>query len=151
MITLSLVVLLVTAAGAEKEKPWFDMENCAMCKSFMGTAGLMDNLTWEHHDISNGILSVTVVNEKYLDAYRAAHAEMDKTAMRLQKGEMLDMCGSCAVIGMCMMKGAKQEYVETSTGDVWILTSDKPEVVAELQSWAKRSKEETYKLKATKG
>ena len=111
----------------------------------------MENVTWEHHDISNGILSVTVVNEKYLDAYRAAHAEMDKTVMRLQKGEMVEMCGSCTAIGACMMKGAKQEYVETSSGDVWIVTSDKAEVVAELQSWAKRSKEETAKMKATKG
>ncbi|MEE9271489.1 MAG: hypothetical protein V3V49_14660 [Candidatus Krumholzibacteria bacterium] len=151
MITLSLVALLVTAAGATGEKPWFDMENCAMCKGFTSKAGLMENVTWEHHDISNGILSVTVVNEKYLDAYRAAHAEMDKTVMLLQKGEMVEMCGSCTAIGACMMKGAKQEYVETSSGDVWIVTSDKAEVVAELQSWAKRSKEETAKMKATKG
>jgi hypothetical protein len=72
---------------------------------------------------------------------------MMTTVAKLEKGEMMDMCGSCTALGMCMMKGVNEEYVETSTGDVWIVTSDSPEVVAELQAWAKRNKEEMKKMK----
>ncbi|MFQ5512182.1 MAG: hypothetical protein ACE5EO_10065 [Candidatus Krumholzibacteriia bacterium] len=151
LIALSLVLLFVAGVGMAGEKPWFDMENCGMCKSLGSNAELMENLSWEQHNISNGILAVTTVSPKYLESYRAAHAEMSKTAQRLAKGEMMEMCGSCMAFGMCMMKGARQEYVETSTGDVWIVTSDNPELVVDLQNWVKRNKEEMAKLKPAKG
>jgi len=111
----------------------------------------MKNMTWEQHNISDGFVSVTMVPDEYLDTYRAAHSEMNKTAMRLQSGEMLELCGSCTALGMCMMKGVEQEYVQTSNGDVWIVTSTSPEVVAELQAWVKRNAEEMAKVKSTKG
>ncbi|MDH3217744.1 MAG: hypothetical protein OEN01_15960 [Candidatus Krumholzibacteria bacterium] len=154
VIVLSLVALLAASvgfAGDKAEKAWFDMDNCAMCKNMTSNAELMENMTWENHNISNGIVAVTNVHEKYLDAYRAAHEGMTQTGAKLKKGEMLELCGSCMAIGACMMKGPKQEYVKTSTGDIWIVTSDKPELVAELQSWSKRNTAEMAKMKAKKG
>jgi len=44
------------------------------------------------------------------------------------------------------MKGPKQDYVSTSNGDVWILTSNDATVVAELQNWVKRNNEEMAKM-----
>lgn len=141
-----LVMLLAAGAGVAGEKPWFDMENCAMCKPMMSNPELMQNISWESHEISKGILMVTTVNGKFLDQYRTAHMAMAETAKKLQKGETMEMCGSCTVLGKCFMQGAVQEYVETSTGDVWFATSDNPEVVAELHSWAKKNKEEMTKM-----
>ena len=149
-ILLSLAALLVAGVGIAGEQAWFDMENCSMCSKMASNSAMMENMTWEQYAISNGIVSITMVKDKYVDDYRTAHATMMKTAMELQTGKMMDMCGSCTTLGMCMMKGVGQEYVETSNGDVWIVTSENPEVVAELQAWAKRNKEEMMKMKAMK-
>jgi hypothetical protein len=145
---LSLAVLLVAGVATAGDMAWFDMENCSMCKNISGNTALMENMTWEQHGISNGIVSITMVSEKYIDDYRKAHTKMAETGMKLQGGEMMALCGSCTALGMCLMKGVEQEYVETSSGDVWIVTSENAEVVAELQSWAKRNKEEMKKMQA---
>ena len=150
IMLLSLAVLLVSAAAIAGETAWFDMANCGMCKNMYAREGLLDNVKWEQHPISNGIVSVTTVTPKYMDAYREAHADMKATGMKMQQGEMMEMCGSCTALGMCMMKGLNMEYVETSTGDVWVMTADNPEVVKEVQAWAKRNQEEAAKMKAHK-
>ncbi|MCH7549337.1 MAG: hypothetical protein IH969_07380 [Candidatus Krumholzibacteriota bacterium] len=87
---------------------------------------------------------------KMIADYRVAHAEMEKTGMKLHGGEKMDLCGSCTALGACMVKGVYQQYVETMHGDVWIVTSKNPEVVAELQGWAKRNAEEMAKMKTEK-
>lgn len=135
-----VIVAVLAVAGTAIAGEWFDMENCAMCKNM--SPELMKSMSWEQVDISNGIVCITNVNKGQIDAYRKAHESMVETGMRLQKGEQLKVCGSCTALGMCLMKGPHQEYAETSTGDVWILTSDKPEVVTELQAWAKRNRDE---------
>lgn len=145
-LTLSLAAVLVAGVAVAGGEAWFD-SNCAMCKNMMQEEGLMKNMKWEQHNISNGIVAVTTVKPEYLDAYRVAHENMNKTATRLMKGEQLDLCGSCTALGKCMMMGAKQEYVETSTGDVWIVTSDNPEVVADLHQWVERNQAEMKKAK----
>jgi hypothetical protein len=150
IIMLSLAILVVAGIAAAGDKPWFDMD-CSMCKNLYGVEGLMENMSWEQLDISNGVLSVTLVEEDYLPAYRKAHMGMQETGMKLQKGEMLPVCGSCTAFGACMTKGVNQEYVETMHGDVWIVTSDNDEVVAELKAWAKRNREEMAKMKPEKG
>ncbi len=150
IMLLSLAILVVAGIAAAEDKPWFDM-NCSMCTNLYSVEGLMENMSWEQLDISNGVLSVTLVKEDYLPAYRKAHLGMKETSKELQQGKMLDLCGSCMAFGACMMKGANQEYVETMHGDVWIVTSDDDELVAELQAWAKRNREELAKLKPKKG
>lgn len=149
MLKLALVpVLLLLGAAAVYGggQSWFDMEHCEMCKPLAEEPGLLEHVVWEQHNISNGIVSVTTVEKDYLDAYRNAHAKMGHVVERLQKGEKVGMCGMCTALGAAMMKGAKQEVVETTYGDVMILTSDKPDVVAELQEWAKRNREEMKKM-----
>jgi hypothetical protein len=126
------------------DKPWFDMENCAMCKNV--DLEMMKAATHEQYPISNGIVSITTVPAKYIAKYREAHAAMVKTGERMAAGEMLEVCGSCTALGKCMMTNPHQEYVETMNGDVWILTSDEPEVVKDLQAWAERNKKEMKKM-----
>lgn len=148
MLVLSLAALLVAGASTAGEMAWFDMANCAMCKNISSHEGLMENITWEQHPISNGVVSVTTVNPKYMDSYRSCHADMEKIGAKLEAGEQVQLCGSCTALGQCIMKGVGMEYVKTSTGDVWLLTSDKPELVTEIQSWAKRNAEEMAKMKS---
>ena len=150
IMLLSLAILVVAGIAAAEDKPWFDM-NCSMCTNLYSVEGLMENMSWEQLDISNGVLSVTMVKKDYLPAYRKAHMGMQETGMKLQKGEMLPVCGSCTALAACMMKGVNQEYVETKHGDVWIVTADNDELVAELQAWATRNREELAKMKPEKG
>jgi hypothetical protein len=72
---------------------------------------------------------------------------MMKVVERLEKGETVDMCGSCNAFGAIMQKGVKEDYAETKRGDIWIVTSETPAVVAELQAWAKKNSEEMAKMK----
>lgn len=155
IIALTLVALVaagivVAQEKAAKEKPWFDM-NCGMCKPMADKPGLMDNMQWEQHKLTNGIIAVTNVPKGHLEAYRAAHEEMMKIAEGMEKGEMVEMCGSCMALGMCLMKGPHEEYVKTKTGDIWIVTSDDPEVVTGLHKWVDRNKAEMEKMKPKKG
>ena len=146
-ITLfAMVVLLVGVASMAGETAWFDMTGCEMCKGMSSEDGLMTHMTWEQYDLSNGVVSITTVDPEYMDKYRTAHAKMNETVMRLEKGEEMSLCGSCTALGMCMMKGASHDYVETKTGDIWIVTASTPKLVAELKTWAKRNREEMAKM-----
>jgi hypothetical protein len=146
MIALSIAAVLVAGAAVAGGSAWFD-HDCAMCKNMMSDHALMKNMNWEQHNLTNGIVAVTTVQPDYLDEYRTAHANMNKTAERLMSGEQMELCGSCTAMGECMMKGVSQEYVETSSGDLWIVTSDNPEVVAELHEWVKRNQAEMKQAK----
>jgi len=144
LTVLSMVALIAAVAAFAGEPAWFDNANCDMCKNI--GPELYKSITWDQENISNGIVCVTTVPAEDMAAYRPAHAGLMKTAQRLMAGEQLHLCGSCTELGKCMMQMPHQEYAETSTGDVWIITSDKPEVAAELQAWAKRNREEMAKM-----
>jgi hypothetical protein len=146
LVVTALMVLVSIAFAAENA--WIDPNKCAMCKAITETPGLMESMGHEQLPISDGIVCVTTVDDGQLKAYRQAHAKMQDVVARLQKGEVLDLCGSCSALGQIMMKGVKQDYAETQHGDVWILTSDSPAVAAELQAWAKRNTDEMTKLKS---
>lgn len=146
IVTLALVGLLVAGVGVAGEMAWFDFQNCDMCNNM--DPALFDHMTWEQHDISDGVVALTIVDKNYLDSYRTASMKMAKVAEELQQGKNLKLCGSCTELGMCMAKGAMPEYVPTSNGAVMIITANKPEVVAEIQAWSKKNKEEMAKMKS---
>ena len=148
IIGFSLAVLLLAGAVAAGEMAWFDMDNCAMCSNISSNTKLMKNISWDQYPISNGIVSVTTVKAYYVDDYRKAHAKMVEMGTQLQSGERMEMCGSCMALGMCMMTGPSQEYVETPNGDIWILTSDDEKVVTALHEWAERNKKEKMKMES---
>jgi hypothetical protein len=148
LAALALVALFISGVGVAGEKPWMDMANCAMCKNMVAVPGLMENMTFEQYDLTKGVVSVTTVDKAHLAAYRKAHGQMMETAKKLQAGEMMELCGHCTALGAIMMKGVDQDYAETPTGDIWVMTSSKPEVATELKAWAKRNKEEMAKMHA---
>ena len=142
MLSLALVVM----AGAATAGEWFDMENCAFCSKMAAKPGLMDSMHWESYNLSQGIVAITTVKPGHLDAYRTAHKEMMAAGEKMSQGEMMKMCGSCSWLGECFMAGVQPEYVETTTGDIWIMTSDDAEMVAKLQEWAQRNTDEIKKM-----
>ncbi len=153
LIALTLVLVLavgVSVAGDYSKKlAWFDMASCGMCKNM--SAELYTSMTWEQHPITNGVVSVTTVTEKALPTYRKAHADMMAFGEKLMSGEKMALCGSCTAFSACLMKGASYEYVETTTGDLMIVTSDDKKVVAELKTWAAKNTEEMAKMMKTHG
>lgn len=148
-VALIVLMLVPTAIAGEKpEKPWFDMENCAFCSNLLEDPKLLDNTVWEHHEITDGIVTVTTVKPEFLASYRKAAAAMDTVGKKIATGEQFPMCGMCQAMGSFFMKGARMEYVETSVGDVMLLTSSDSTVVAEIKAWAKRTNDEMAKMEA---
>ena len=151
VLVLGILLVLGISSAYAGGKAWFDMEHCDMCRPLTQDPELLMNITWEQHNISDGIVSVTTVEKGYLETYRKAHSMMDQVVGRMQKGEHVELCGMCSNIGSMMMKGVKQEAVITKHGDVWILTSEDPAVVTDLQKWAMKNKEEMMKQEKSGG
>lgn len=152
-------IALLVAAGAlmvsglvlAGEGSWFDMENCSICKNIMADPELIQHMTWNQYKISNGILSVTNVDKEYKKSFETCSAKMEAAGQKLAKGEKLPMCNSCTTLSALMMKGLKTEQIKTDTGGIWVLTSEDPAVVTEVQKWAERNKAEMAKMHAAEG
>ena len=142
LVICTAVVLAVVGSFAADEKPWFDMEHCDFCKNLLKEPHLFENMTWEHHDISNGLLTLTVVKPEYETAYLEAQHAMEKVAERLAQGATdVHMCNHCMTYGMILMSGARMEHIRTCAGDITLLTSDKPEVLAMIRDYAKKTRD----------
>jgi hypothetical protein len=125
---------------------WFDMPNCDFCKHLLTDPGLLPNSTWEHHNISNGLITITTVPDEYMDSYNKAMAAMELTGKMLEKGEPVKMCNMCKAYGELLASGAKMEHIRTVHGDVTLLTGDTPELVAKIQAWGQRNNDEMKKM-----
>jgi hypothetical protein len=129
------------------EGAWFDMEGCSFCKYLIEDPELLDHMTWEQHSISNGIISVTMVEEEYAESFATCSAKMAKAGEEAMQGKQMPMCNSCAAFGKIMMQGPpKSEKVEMTNGEIWIMTSEDAEVVAQMQKWAKKNMAELSKM-----
>lgn len=145
IIAAVLFTLSGTLSHADEE-PWFDLANCSFCKNLTVPEGLMDNTTWEHYEISNGIVSLTTVNDNYREAYEEVGKKMQEVADRFQKGEVLPLCNMCTALSELMKLGFEYETVKTRHGDITIMTSDNPEIIEKLKNWARRTNEEMEKF-----
>lgn len=142
-------LFLMTAVTIFAGDAWFDMENCSMCKPMMDKPGLMENMTWEQYDISNGVVGVTTVAAEFKDAFKSCHTEMMAISEKLMAGEEMPLCGSCVTFGGLVGKGMHIENVPTSNGQITILTADNDELVAEIKAWSSKNKEEMKKMSMT--
>jgi len=146
-VTLAVTLLLVFAGpAAADETPWCDMANCAMCEPFMAHPGLMQNMSMEYHDISDGMIQVASVLPAQMAAYKEALAAMDATGKRLQAGEKLPLCGMCQAFGTLMMSGAKEEFIPTNFGHVQMMHGSTPEMVDQIHAFAERTRTEMAKM-----
>jgi hypothetical protein len=143
--TILVLTVLMCMAVAE-ETPWCDMVNCDMCKCISSKPGLMNAMSTEVHDISDGMMMTCVVAPGQLEAYRLAMGEMDAMGKRLQAGEQIHLCGMCQGMGMLMAAGAKFEPVPTGFGSVEMMRGSTPETVVQIHAWAEKTRTEMAKM-----
>ena len=135
-------LFLVAGSQAADEGSWFDMENCAMCKPLLEDPHLMHHMTWKHHNISDGLVSVTVVDPEYLSSYQKAAAKMNRVVERMQEGEEFYFCDMCTELGSLFQAGASWESVDSDNVTIAITTSDNPAIVERIQTWGARTTKE---------
>ncbi len=152
---LALVFALVfafSALNASEEGAWYDMENCGMCAPMMAEKGLMDNMTWESHSISNGMMSFATAPEEYKEGFERACSAMDELNNKMKAGEEMEMtlCGHCDSYSSLMKAGANLERVEMKMGHVTLLTSADEEVVSKIHAHLERNNAEMAKMMEAK-
>ncbi len=147
---LVFAAVVMASAGQPGEPAWFDMQGCAFCKNLVKDPALLKNMTWEHIDISNGAVSITTVKPEFKKSYMEAQAAMMEVGKKLQSGELkpeqVPMCGHCQAYGKLVQMGAKTEFIQGTAADIWLMTSDKPEVVKEIKMFAQRNRDEMAKM-----
>jgi len=152
LIAAALAILLcISISVMAEEGPWFDMANCGFCKHLLEQPDFLDHTTWEHYNITNGLVTVSTVDREYLDAYHKVSQAMKETSEKMQKGEAVHMCGMCTAMGALLQKGVTMDYVETERGNITVMTSDNPELVKEIQAWGQRNKDEMAEMMMDEG
>jgi len=148
---LLLAPALALSAGSSAlagEGSWMDMENCEMCKALTEEEpALIKNMTWEHHEISDGLISVSTVAPAFHEHLKRASARVEEVNARLREGKDVRLCTMCIEYGSMLMTGkVKVERVNTSNGYVDLTTSDDPEMIGKIQKWGERTRTELANL-----
>ena len=107
---------------------------------------MMQQVKWETHLIDDGFISVAVVPEKLKGKMSELKKEMKATIARAKKGDDVTCCGYCMSMGELIEAGAKQEELSTAGGELMILTSKDPKLVAKIHSHAKKTIAEHKKM-----
>ena len=150
LLVVAAVSFAVTS-GSAKDAPWFDMKNCEICKGMVAEEGLMENMTWESHVISTGMMAVTTVAADYHEAYKRAKTHMHEAIEKAVSGEKVNMCAACTSFGELHMAGVKFEHFDTESGEIMVATSTDPKLIEKIQAHAKRSIDEFAKMHADEG
>jgi hypothetical protein len=139
------LVALPTAFAAQGES-WFDLEGCSMCKSMSSEKGLMENMEWENHLTTDGMMTVTVVKHGYEEAFERAMTNMEATGAKLMAGEDLYLCGFCTSYGSLHMAGANFENFQTAGGHINLVTSRDPAIIETIHAHGQTTIDEMAKM-----
>ena len=145
---LTLVLLTVPVAFAAQEQAWFDFDNCSMCQKMTAEKGLMENMQWENYLTADGMMTVTVVNPGYEEAFARAMKNMETVGGQLMAGEKLYLCGFCTSYGALQMAGATIENFETAGGHINLVTSREPAAIEKIHVHGQRTIDEMAKMTA---
>lgn len=147
----ALLVLSVPFAFAAEDAPWFDLENCSMCKYMTSEKGLMEHMEWENLLTKDGMMSVTVVDPEYDEAFQRSMKNMEAAGMKLMSGEQMYLCGFCQSYGTLYMAGVNFENFETDAGYIGLATSHDPAVVKKIHEHAQKTIDEYAKMVSGEG
>lgn len=156
MRTLSALFLLLIIVSAslivadETEIAWFDTKECAFCAEVAKQPGLAEHMRHEYHNISDGIVTLTYIDQDYRDEFANMQSGMQKVAASMTPTSMPKMCGHCAKIGEFYMKGVKMEPVPSEAVTIFIYHSTDTAMVRDIQAFGARCTEEFAKMKAAK-
>lgn len=148
LLPLFLSASVHAQAPAGKEIPWFDTKQCAFCKNFAEPEGLAETTACETFKIDNGMLMVAFVPDHLQEAMKKANEGIQDTVKELESGKLVPMCGFCMQIGMLMQKGVKMQKVGGGHSEVSLFTSEDPETVKLIHTFADRVIKETAAMKA---
>lgn len=129
----ALAVLIVGSfVAAEEGSKWLDPANCYFCQPLVENENLLDNLSWEHSKIKNGIVAVTTYTSEWKETYQTAHAAMMKRWTDFDPSQEVKLCGMCEAWMTIPMDKIAWETVTFNGGEVGITTTNDPEVLAKL-------------------
>lgn len=150
-LLLSVAALVYSFAGESKEAAWFDMKNCDMCVAISSSPHLMENMTWEHFNISGGMMTVTTVKGDFVEQFRTAESKMGEAVEKMIAGKEVKLCNACSAYGGLIAKGAKHEEFVTLYGSVSLITSNDAELVTMIQDWGNKTNAEMNKFHEAEG
>lgn len=135
--------------GEQHEKAWSDAAHCQICKPWSEHQELMISSKWETHPTANGMLIATQVPKAQMETFAAVEKEIDANVAKIDwQNEKPELCGFCQSISDLMAIGSKLEKVETSFGNIMLVSSDSPDTVAKIHEVAKRAQAEEKKMMA---
>ncbi len=142
-ILVVVVLVISTAVIFAAGKSWFDRANCDYCKNFLDEKGLMEHISkWEHHNVKNGAVTITVIDPEYIPAFKRAMGKMQDVASKEMAGEEVKTCGMCDAYSSIYAHGAEWDVVESGDMIISLLWSSNPEVVAEIHAAVDRTNKE---------
>jgi len=148
LVVIAALLATTQIVDAGDEPAWWDMANCDFCVNMSSAPGLMDAMQWESHKIADGSISMVQMDEAHLGTFKKACAGMKATQEKAMSGAEIQTCGMCSAMGRAMMAGANVETVDTSNGQIHIMTSDNAEVVEQLHMIVQRNQDEMKKMMA---
>jgi len=136
LIGLMLVIFMVASLGIAEDKGWFDMANCDFCNKM--SKELMDNMKYEQHRISNGVLLVTTFKPEFKEEFMQGMKAMEQLGMDMTAGKVTDvkMCGHCEYYGKLIQAGAHFEHISAGPAEIDLITSDNPEIQKMISIYA---------------
>jgi len=133
ILVLTLILIAAVVYAGDKA-PWVDMVNCPICKNVTAEKGLSDNLKWEHHLTSTGMMSVFTVNPEFQPQFSRAKAGMLEKIGKVLEGEEMAICGYCTSVTTLLKEGAKAENIITHSGDVTLINSTDEAMIAKIHT-----------------
>lgn len=136
IVLLPFAILALIGIAIQAQEPaapkWLDMQNCYFCQPLAQTPGLMDNITWENHNIKNGTVSVVTYAPEWKDKYKAASADMEKRWKSFDPAKPQPLCGMCTAWMKYPMDKMTWETIDFKGGELEVGTSTDSAVVAQM-------------------
>ena len=145
LAVLGLAVAWSNSVVAEDEtgKIMAEMKKCAVCKHLAENPQVMMSMGWETHKIDNGMLSITTVPSKMKKDFDEVSEKMHQAIEQVQAdkkaGKEVQLCNFCSSMAELMKAGAKEQRIETKTGEIHLCTSDDPAVVKKIHEQADKA------------
>ncbi len=128
------ILLLAVVVNAGENAPWVDMVNCPICKNVTAEEGLAQNMKWEHHLTSTGMMSIFTIKAEFQPQFDRAKAGMLEKIGKVLDGEKLEICGYCTSVTSLLKDGLKSENFVTHSGDVTLISSTDKAMIAKIHT-----------------
>jgi hypothetical protein len=145
LVVLGLAVAWSSSVFAENEtdKMLAEMKKCDVCKNLIENPELLMSMDWETHKTENGMLSLSTVPKKKKKDFDKVNGKMrhaiEQVTADVKAGKEVHLCSFCSEMAELMKAGAKQQHIETKTGEIEMCTSDDPAVVKKIHELADKA------------